>query len=117
MDQIFSFFSLIGAISGLSTAVIGICIVNYFFTPSRFDSLLDEQLDELVLTFQSEIPMAGTFLKGKLADNLKGRAKEKLLAVVPKLKKKMAVELVWKILFAGAFIGFIVGLLFNLIIT
>jgi K+-sensing histidine kinase KdpD len=117
MDQIFSFFSLIGAISGLLTAVIGICLVNYFFTQNRFDSLLDEQLNELVLTFQSEIPMAGTFLKGKLADNLKARAKEKLLRVVPKLKKKMAVELMWKILLAGAFIGFTVGLLFNLIIS
>lgn len=62
--------------------------VDHMITESEAEALLDEELDQLILTFQQEIPMASTFLKGALLDRLKLRARARLMGLFPKIKNR-----------------------------
>lgn len=53
------------------------------------EDTIDEKLDDLVIVFKKQIPMASTFLVGPLAEKLKGSAKVEIMKIVPDLKDKV----------------------------
>ncbi len=102
---------------------------------AEVELLLDQKLDDLVLVFKREIPMAGTFLVGGLVQKLKRSAKGEILKMVPEIKQRllqrmkkdldsqMIVNLIIEsvqvsrltkyialLCLAGGFIGFLLGL-------
>jgi hypothetical protein len=52
------------------------------------EAVVDKKLDDLVLIFKQQIPMASAFLSGSLVGKLKSSAKVELLKDVPELKKR-----------------------------
>jgi len=56
---------------------------------AEFEELLDHKLDDLVLVFKRQIPMAGTFLVGGLVSKLKHSAKEEILKMLPEIKNRL----------------------------
>lgn len=62
--------------------------VDHMISENEAEALLNEELDQLILTFQQEIPMASTFLKGALLDRLKMKAKSRLMGLFPKIKNR-----------------------------
>ncbi len=53
------------------------------------DEILDRHLNDLVLIFKQQIPMAELFLSGNLITKLKGQAKNELMKMMPELKEKV----------------------------
>lgn len=47
-------------------------------TEEKFSRLIDQSIERVLERFKKEIPMAGVFLKGELAEKLKKSAKEEL---------------------------------------
>lgn len=89
--------TLIGALSAYIPIYVG-CkrlprAVDQMITENEAETLLDEELDQLILTFQQEIPMASTFLKGALLDRLKARARTRLMGLFPKIKNRINTKL------------------------
>ncbi|MEC7838531.1 MAG: hypothetical protein VX777_00675 [Chlamydiota bacterium] len=56
---------------------------------AEIEELLDQKLDDLVLVFKRQIPMAGTFLVGGLVEKLKKSAKAEILKMVPEIKNRL----------------------------
>ena len=57
------------------------------------DLLLEKHLDELVIIFKNQIPMANMFLTPPLVLKLKTKTKEEMLKMVPELKTKIFSQL------------------------
>ncbi len=97
---------LLGIFIGALSAYIPIFIaskrlpqaVDHMLSEKEAELLLDEELDQLILTFQQEIPMASTFLKGALLDRLKLRARGRLMGLFPKVKNRINKKLTSTIL-------------------
>lgn len=95
------FASLLGLIIGAVSAYLPIMMalkklpnaVDQMVTEQEAESLLNEELDQLILTFQQEIPMASTFLKGSLLDRLKSKARSRLMGLFPKIKNRFNYKL------------------------
>lgn len=110
MDKLF--FSLLPALlTGVFVGIMGLFLAQILLNRRNLKPLLDQQLDELVETFQKEIPMASMFLKGKMVDTLKGRAEDKILGGLPGAKRTLFKKygLLWMV--SAALIGLIMGLL------
>lgn len=82
---------------------------------AEIDVLIDAKLDDLVLVFKQQIPMASTFLVGNLVEKLKGSAKGEIIKMIPGIKDKLVQQAFEKYFLkfcvAGASIGFVFGTL------
>lgn len=56
---------------------------------NEVEEVIDDKLDDLVLVFKQQIPMASTFLVGPLVDKLKKSAKLEILKIVPDIREKL----------------------------
>lgn len=123
---------LVGAFIGATAAYLPILLgtrrlpraVDHILSEHEASSLLEEELDQLVLTFQQEIPMAATFLKGSLLEKLKDKARMRLMGLFPKIKKRINEKLTTTILpkvraEAGRalLMGAMVGVLLSLVVV
>lgn len=52
------------------------------------EAMVDQKLDDLVVVFKQQIPMASTFLVGSLADKLKNSAKVELMKILPDARQR-----------------------------
>jgi hypothetical protein len=130
------YLSLVSAIIGALAAYIPIILgcrrlpnaVDQMISENEAESLLDEELDQLILTFQQEIPMASTFLKGSLLDRLKMKARTRLMGLFPKIKNRFNYKLAHTLLpkiknearkaaLMGAAIGLIGSMIASLLYT
>ncbi|MEM1282526.1 MAG: hypothetical protein AAGG81_03130 [Chlamydiota bacterium] len=55
---------------------------------SEVEEVIDDKLDDLVLVFKQQIPMASTFLVGSFVEKLKKSAKLEILKIVPDIREK-----------------------------
>jgi len=53
------------------------------------EELIDHKLDDLVMVFKRQIPMASTFLTGGLLIKLKASAKVEIVKMIPDIKAKL----------------------------
>lgn len=72
---------------------------------------LEEQLDQLVLAFQQQIPMAGMFLKGKLLEKLRNQAKTEMIQSFPKMVTKVINKIKIKMILFGFLFGLLIGVI------
>jgi hypothetical protein len=56
---------------------------------AEIEELIDQKLDDLVIVFKQQIPMASTFLVGNLVEKLKASAKNEIIKMVPDMKGKL----------------------------
>lgn len=119
---------LIGSIAAYLPIILGSRrlprAVDQMISDQDAENLLNEELDQLILTFQQEIPMASTFLKGALLERLKMRAHARLMGLFPKIKNRINNKLSNTILpkikseaRKAALMGGCIGLFISLIIS
>jgi len=60
---------------------------------AEVELLIDKKLDDLVLVFKQQIPMASTFLVGGLVDKLKAKSKAEIIKMVPDLKRNLVIRM------------------------
>ena len=63
----------------------------YYYKLREFEAkgmrLLEEKVEEVILTMRSEIPLGETFLKGALLERIKGKAKTAVVKLVAQFKE------------------------------
>lgn len=61
----------------------------YFFKVKKLEEkvkgLLDEKIDDVILTMRAEIPMGSTFIRGALLDKLRNKASESVKKIIPRI--------------------------------
>lgn len=60
---------------------------------AELEGMIDRKLDDLVLVFKRQIPMASTFLTGTLVVKLKASAKEEIVKMIPEIKEKLLLRI------------------------
>ena len=118
--------------------------VDQLDVEEEVSELLDKRLHTLVEGMKSKIPLAGMFLAGSFAENLRQQAKEELMQLLPEFKEllKKRIEenfdvnkfleekladtplhkhssirkILWTLPLAGGAVGGIMGLLYFLIV-